>query len=125
MVTKSSNNCVISNNYTFTWLLINRRTLSCMQPTAYLINLSRGGLVDCEALEEALAGGTIAGAGLDVFWEEPPDPHDSIFSHNVMATPHIGGSTDLSMQGIVKGVVENIRRIEAGQIPQNCVHPYI
>lgn len=103
--------------------MINRRTLSCMKPTAYLINLSRGGLVDREALEEALAGGTIAGAGLDVFWEEPPDPHDPIFSHNVMATPHIGGSTDLSMQGIVKGVVENIRRIEAGQIPQNCAKP--
>jgi len=103
--------------------IINRRTLSCMKPTAYLINLSRGGLVDREALEEALAGGTIAGAGLDVFWEEPPDPRDPIFSHNVMATPHIGGSTDLSMQGIVKGVVENIRRIEAGQIPQNCAKP--
>jgi phosphoglycerate dehydrogenase-like enzyme len=103
--------------------MINRRTLSCMKPTAYLINLSRGGLVDREALEEALACGTIAGAGLDVFWEEPPDPHDPIFSYNVMATPHIGGSTDLSMQGIVKGVVENIRRIEAGQMPLNCAQP--
>jgi phosphoglycerate dehydrogenase-like enzyme len=103
--------------------IINRRTLAYMKPTAYLINLSRGGLVDREALEEALAGGTIAGAGLDVFWEEPPDPHDPIFSHNVMATPHIGGSTDLSMQGIVKGVVENIRRIETGQIPLNCAQP--
>jgi phosphoglycerate dehydrogenase-like enzyme len=88
-----------------------------------MIGLSRGGLVDREALEEALAGGTIAGTGLDVFWEEPPDPRDPIFSHNVMATPLIGGSTDVSMQGIVKGVVENIRRIEAGQIPQNCAKP--
>lgn len=59
----------------------------------------------------------IAGAGLDVFWQEPPDPDDPIFELNVMATPHISGSTDLSMQGIVEAVVENIRRLEAGRVP--------
>jgi len=94
-----------------------------MKPTAFLINLSRGGLVSRDALEVALGNGTIAGAGLDVLWEEPPDPEDPIFGYNVLATPHIGGSTDLSMQGIVKGVVENIRRLEAGQAPLNCAQP--
>jgi len=103
--------------------LIGREALACMNPTAFLINLSRGGLVSRGALEAALADGTIAGAGLDVFWEEPPDPDDPIFRYNVLATPHIGGSTDLSMQGIVKGVVENIRRLEAGQAPLNCAQP--
>ncbi|BBO69615.1 hypothetical protein DSCA_35450 [Desulfosarcina alkanivorans] len=103
--------------------LMNRETLARMKPEAYLINLSRGGLVERDALEWALSSGTIAGAGLDVFWEEPPDPDDPIFRQNVLATPHIGGSTDLSMQGIVAGVVENIRRLEAGRTPLNCAKP--
>lgn len=103
--------------------MINRRTLACMKPEAYLINLSRGGLIDRGELEWALSSKTIAGAGLDVFWEEPPDPDDPIFNLNVMATPHIAGSTDRSMQGIVAGVVENIRRLEAGQLPLNCSAP--
>jgi phosphoglycerate dehydrogenase-like enzyme len=103
--------------------LMNRKTFACMKPGSYLINLSRGGLVERDALEWALNSGTIAGAGLDVFWEEPPDPDDPIFHLNVLAPPHIGGSTDLSMQGIVAGVVENIRRLEAGQVPLNCAEP--
>ena len=99
--------------------MINRQTLSCMKPDAFLINLSRGGIVDRDALEWALSSGTIAGAGLDVFWKEPPDPDDPIFNLNVLATPHIGGSTNRSMQGIVAGVVENIKRLEAGLPPHN------
>jgi phosphoglycerate dehydrogenase-like enzyme len=97
--------------------LMNRQTLALMKKEAFLINLSRGGLVDRAALEEALASGGIAGAGLDVFWEEPPDPDDPIFQYNVLATPHIAGSTDVSMKGIVQTVAENIRRIEQNQEP--------
>jgi len=103
--------------------LIDREMFACMKPGAYLINLSRGGLVERDALEWALSSGAIAGAGLDVFWEEPPDPDDPIFQLNVLATPHIGGSTDLSMQGIVTGVVANIRRLETGRVPLNCAKP--
>ena len=91
--------------------LIDHNTFSFMKKGAFLINLSRGGLVNRDALENALASGKIAGAGLDVFWEEPPDPNDPIFNYNVMATPHIAGSTDVSMKGIVKVVAENIRRL--------------
>jgi len=97
--------------------IIDAGALSVMKKDAFLINLSRGGLVDHGALKKALASGQIAGAGLDVFWEEPPDPNDPIFDYNIMATPHIGGSTDVSMRGIVKAVAENIRRISAGQMP--------
>lgn len=97
--------------------LINHATISSMKQNAMLINLSRGGLVDREALLEALVFEKIAGAGLDVFWEEPPDPNDPIFDYNVMATPHIAASTDVSMQGIVKAVAENIRRVEKNQEP--------
>lgn len=97
--------------------LMNRETFSHMKQGAFLINLARGGLVDRDALADALASGKIAGAGLDVFWEEPPDPNDPVFAYNVLATPHIGGSTDVSMQGIVKVVAENIRRIENSMKP--------
>lgn len=97
--------------------IVNRNTFALMKSGAYLINLSRGGLVDRYALEEALTSGQIAGAGLDVFWEEPPDPEDPIFQYNVLATPHIGGSTNVSLKGIVKAVTENIRRVARNQKP--------
>jgi len=96
---------------------MNRESFSFMKTDAFLINLSRGGLIDRDALLEALATRRIAGAGLDVFWEEPPDPNDPIFDHNVLVTPHVGGSTDVSMQGIVGVVAENIQRIEKNQEP--------
>jgi phosphoglycerate dehydrogenase-like enzyme len=97
--------------------LMNHDAFACMKPGAFLINLGRGGLVDRAALAAALASGATAGAGLDVFWEEPPDPSDPIFSYNVLATPHIAGSTDVSMRGIVKAVAENIRRVANNQEP--------
>jgi len=100
--------------------LMDDRTLAFMKPEAFLINLSRGGLVDRDALERALASGVIAGAGLDVFWDEPPDPRDPIFSHNVLATPHVAGSTDVSIRGIVRVVAENIRQIEQNREPRFC-----
>lgn len=97
--------------------MIGRQAFNAMKRGSFLINLSRGGLVDRDALEEALAAERIAGAGLDVFWEEPVDPDDPVFRYNVLATPHIAGSTDVSINGIVKAVAENIRRLEQGQEP--------
>jgi phosphoglycerate dehydrogenase-like enzyme len=97
--------------------LINLKTISAMKKGAFLINLARGGLVDRSALEEALRNGMIAGAGLDVFWEEPPDLEDPIFQYNVLATPHIAGSTDVSMLGIVNAVTNNIELIGRGEKP--------
>lgn len=97
--------------------LFNENTFAAMKKGGYLINLSRGGLVERSALEKALATGQIAGAGLDVYWEEPVDPQDPIFRHNVFTTPHIGGSTDVSIAGIVQVVADNIRRVERNQEP--------
>lgn len=97
--------------------MIGPAAFHAMKREAFLINLSRGGLVDRDALEQALASGRIAGAGLDVFWEEPVDPDDPVFRYNVLATPHIAGSTDVSIGGIVKAVAGNIRRLERGQEP--------
>ena len=74
--------------------LIDARRLAVMKPSAYLINVGRGELVDRPALLEALTQRRIAGAGLDVFWQEPPDPTDPLFAmDNVIATPHVGGVT--------------------------------
>jgi phosphoglycerate dehydrogenase-like enzyme len=97
--------------------LLNEQTFAAMKKGSFLINLSRGGLVNRDALEKALATGQIAGAGLDVFWEEPVDPADPIFRHNILVTPHIGGSTDVSITGIARIVADNIRKIALGQEP--------
>lgn len=99
--------------------LINEDAFRKMKKDSFLINVSRGGLVDYRALKKALKEKNIAGAGLDVFWEEPPDPTDDIFKYNIMATPHIGGATDISMQGIAASVAENIDRIARGKVPIN------
>jgi phosphoglycerate dehydrogenase-like enzyme len=97
--------------------LMNEKTFDSMRKSSFLINLSRGGIVDRAALEKALATGQIAGAGLDVYWEEPVDPKDPIFRYNVFTTPHIGGSTDVSITGIVQVVADNIRRVEKNEEP--------
>ncbi len=95
--------------------IINAQSLSQMKPGSFLINLGRGGLIEKTAFLAALASGHVAGAGLDVFWQEPPDPADVLFSHNVIATPHIAGVTDVSLSGNVAGVCENLRRLRDGE----------
>src|SRR5262245_23125417 len=93
-----------------------------MKPSAFVINVARGPVLDYTTLLAALKEGRITGAGLDVFWYEPFDPTDPIFSFNVIATPHIGGATDLSLQGIAKKVAENVNRVRQGETPLNCVN---
>jgi len=74
--------------------IIDGPRLAHMKPTAFLVNVGRGELVDRDALVEALRSRRIAGAGLDVYWSEPPDPADEILAlDNVVATPHVGGVT--------------------------------
>jgi phosphoglycerate dehydrogenase-like enzyme len=104
--------------------LIGRDALACVKRGAFLINVARGPVVDREALLAALTSEKLAGAGLDVFWEEPPDPADPLFSLNVVATPHIGGATDLSLQEITREVAGNIDRLRRGEIPRNCVNVF-
>ncbi|MBK0001060.1 2-hydroxyacid dehydrogenase [Erwinia sp. S38] len=95
--------------------IIDEPALAKMKPGSFLINVGRGGLIEKRALLAALDSGQLAGAGLDVFWQEPPDPQDVLFRHNVIATPHIGGVTDISISGIVAGVCENLRRLRDGE----------
>jgi phosphoglycerate dehydrogenase-like enzyme len=90
--------------------LIDGARLARMKPSAYLINVGRGELVDREALLTALKTGRIAGAGLDVYWEEPPDPKDPLLSlDNVVATPHLGGVTDEALVRLADRVAGYLR----------------
>ncbi len=102
--------------------LIDAAALSAMKQGAFLINIARGGLVDTAALEAALAGGHIAGAGLDVVEGEPIDPNDQLFQHNVIVTPHVAGVTDLSYAGIARVVADNLQRFARGYEPLHAVN---
>ena len=96
--------------------LIGPRELSWMKPSAVLINTSRGGVVDENALIDALQRGTIAGAGLDVFAKEPPDRDNPLLQmDNVVVNPHNGGGTVDTMKRIIGHSFENILRIERGE----------
>ena len=98
--------------------IIDARRFDLMKSTAFLINVARGALVDEEALVEALAEGKIAGAGLDVFGQEPPDLDSAIFSlSNVIATPHISGGTDGTSRKRAGAAAENVDRMAAGLDP--------
>lgn len=95
--------------------IIDETALARMKAGSFLINLGRGGLIEKAALLGALEAGHLAGAGLDVFWQEPPDPQERLFALNVIATPHVGGVTDNSLAGNVQGVCENLRRLRDGE----------
>jgi len=95
--------------------LIDRRRLGLMRETAVLINVARGGLVDQDALVEALETGRIAGAGLDVFSVEPlPADHPLIKLPNVVLTPHTAGVTAGTSRRRGAASAENLVRLQAG-----------
>ncbi|MCO6040755.1 D-2-hydroxyacid dehydrogenase [Thermococcus alcaliphilus] len=99
-----------------TYHLINEEKLKLMKPTAILINTSRGPIVDTNALVKALQEGWIAGAGLDVFEEEPlPKDHPLTKLDNVVLTPHIGASTVEAQERAGIEVAEKVVKILKGE----------
>lgn len=104
--------------------MIGHRELRLMKKSAYLINTARGEVLDEEALEEALRSGVIAGAALDVFCKEPPDPKGSLFAcPNLIVTPHMAALSD---QSLVRMAVDSATGIEdffSGRRPKNIVNP--
>jgi glyoxylate reductase len=104
---------------------ISVRELSLMKPTAFLINTARGKIVDEKALVKALAKGTIAGAGLDVFEHEPKVPPALVKMTNVVLTPHLGSAVLEVREKMANIVVDNILAILAGKAPPNCVNPEV
>jgi D-2-hydroxyacid dehydrogenase (NADP+) len=96
--------------------IVGAKVLSRMKPTAYLINIARGELVDEEALIEALEGGKIAGAALDALPVEPlPADHPLWRVKNVIITPHVGGMSDIYCEQTLPIIEENLRRFMRGE----------
>lgn len=103
--------------------LIGRREIALMKPSAILINTARAAIVEEEALLEALREGRLAGAGLDVFLEEPLPPESPWLAlDNVVLTPHVGWVTHEAAARLAAAPVENIVAYFAGR-PTNVVNP--
>lgn len=106
--------------------MIGAAQLAMMKPTAYLINAARGELVDEPALAVALTQGRLAGAVLDVFWEEPPGLTNPLFSApNVLLTPHVAGSTAEAVERLAIGSARAVADWFGGKKPANIVNPRV
>jgi phosphoglycerate dehydrogenase-like enzyme len=104
--------------------LIGARELALMKPAAYLINTSRGAVVDQAALTEALRKGTIAGAALDVLEREPPAADEPLLHMpNVLVLPHIGSATRETRAAMLDLAVDNLLRALRGETPECVVNP--
>jgi phosphoglycerate dehydrogenase-like enzyme len=103
--------------------LVNAAMIARMKRGVYVVNIARGQVLDYAALLAGLRSGHIAGAGLDVFWQEPFDPGDPLLLENVIPTPHVGGVTVRSLEGIALAVAANLDALRAGQPLACCVNP--
>jgi glyoxylate reductase len=104
---------------------IGARELRLMKKTAFLINTARGAIVDEKALVRALKGKRIAGAGLDVFEQEPNVDRVLKTMANVVLAPHLGSAVPEVREPMANVVVDNILAIVAGKRPPNCVNPEV
>jgi D-3-phosphoglycerate dehydrogenase len=106
--------------------MISKAELETMKPTARILNVARGGMIDEDALVAALDAGTIAGAGIDVFTSEPPQPDSSasrLIAHpKVVATPHLGASTREAQENVSIDVCEQVVSILSGELPRSAVN---
>jgi D-3-phosphoglycerate dehydrogenase len=106
--------------------LIGARQLAMMKRTAYLVNTARGGLVDEAALIEALRAGTIAGAALDVFAQEPPPADSPLWAlDNVIVTPHMASHTQEGLRRMAVDVAQEVLRVLQGERPKWAVNPEV
>jgi phosphoglycerate dehydrogenase-like enzyme len=113
-------NCPLTKD---THHIVNAERLSLMKPTAYLINTARGPIVDQKALTKVLQERRIAGAGLDVFEQEPTDPDDPLLKlDNIIAAPHALCWTDQCFAGNGAADVKAVLDIMKGQVPRGVVN---
>jgi D-3-phosphoglycerate dehydrogenase len=96
--------------------------LTLMKPTAFIVNVARGGLIDETALYDALVAKTIAGAGLDVFVSEPPTGSPLLALDNVVVTPHLGASTDEAQEKAGVSVAKSVRLALDGELVPDAVN---
>jgi lactate dehydrogenase-like 2-hydroxyacid dehydrogenase len=113
--------CVITPGGAATRHLIDARVLRALGPQGVLINVARGSVVDEGALIEALEAGTLAGAGLDVFADEPNVPERLRALPQVVLVPHIGSATTQTRQAMADLAFDNLRRVLAGEAPATPV----
>src|SRR5205085_11775722 len=99
--------------------------LGRMRPTAYLINTARGPVVDEAALVEALRSGRIAGAGLDVYEDEPRMAEGLAECRNTLLLPHLGSATHATRAAMARMAAENLIAALEGRRPPNLVNPEI
>ncbi|WP_330351079.1 C-terminal binding protein [Streptomyces sp. NBC_00582] len=97
--------------------LVGAKELALMKPGALLVNVSRGGLVDTDALIEALASGLVDGAGLDVLESEPEVPSALLERPGVLVTPHIAFSSTASVEELRRRAAQEVVRVLAGEPP--------
>ncbi|PRI10723.1 phosphoglycerate dehydrogenase [Leucobacter massiliensis] len=102
--------------------MIGAEQLRAMKPSAYVVNVARGGLIDEEALAAALAAGEIAGAALDVFVQEPPADTALTGLPNVNVTPHLGASTEEAQEKAGVSVAKSVRLALAGDLVPDAVN---
>lgn len=109
-----------------TTTMITERELTLMKPSAYLVNTARGGLVDYDALLQALQERRIAGAALDVFGEEPPvRDYPLLRMPNVTVTPHIGGAAIDVLYYAADTLAGEVHRFVRGEPLCNCLNPTV
>jgi D-3-phosphoglycerate dehydrogenase len=102
--------------------IVNEPALSLLRPSAYLINTSRGAIVDQAALVRLLDSGRIAGAGLDVLEHEPPQLADDLLGRpNVLISPHSAAYTEEALAEVRRGALLDVLRVLQGQPPQHPV----
>jgi D-3-phosphoglycerate dehydrogenase / 2-oxoglutarate reductase len=102
--------------------MLDARRVALMKPTAIVINTARGGLVDTDALYEALAARRILGAGLDVFEQEPPGIHKLFSLDNVVVTNHMGWYSEEAMRDLQRKTAEEAARVLRGETPLNWLN---
>ncbi len=106
--------------------ILDDRALALLPEGACVVNPARGGLVVEEALLAAIDSGRLLGAGLDVFREEPLPASSPLLSRRaIVATPHIAGATDVSYEGIARGVAENTLRLLRGEPLRSCANAHL
>jgi glyoxylate reductase len=105
--------------------LVGEREFNLMKPTAFLVNTARGPIVDEKALVRALKEKRIAGAGLDVYENEPKLEPELLAMQNVVLTPHLGSAVGELRESMANVVVDNIVAILEGRRPPNCWNPEI
>ncbi|MDJ0322168.1 phosphoglycerate dehydrogenase [Cryobacterium sp. PH31-AA6] len=93
-----------------------------MKPTAFVVNVARGGLIDEAELHDALVAGTIAGAGLDVYVSEPPTGSPLLGLPNIITTPHLGASTDEAQEKAGVSVAKSVRLALSGELVPDAVN---